>query len=173
MKRCMHARTNTFKGEVIRATNCCNLQRNIVALQVEKRRCTYYHPPQTLSRDKILLLHVEVACCSKLCWRLLFSTRFFYLQQQNFVAWQCLRWVGNTANNAFQLATWQCCVLSCSNLLLVLLNLKVDWYFSFTIQIDNSDEAYELLREWKRERYVLRWMLKKLFGLRTNYVFFQ
>ena len=25
------------KGEVIRATNCCNLQRNIVALQVEKR----------------------------------------------------------------------------------------------------------------------------------------
>ena len=25
------------KGEVIRATNCCNLQRNIVALQVKKR----------------------------------------------------------------------------------------------------------------------------------------
>ena len=42
------------KGEVIRATNCCNLQLNIVALQVEKRFCTYYHPPQTLSRKNLL-----------------------------------------------------------------------------------------------------------------------
>ena len=41
-------------GEVIRATNCCNLQLNIVALQVEKRFCTYYHPPQTLSRKNLL-----------------------------------------------------------------------------------------------------------------------
>ena len=40
--------------EVIRATNCCNLQRNIVALQVEKRCCTYYHPPQ-----------IEAACCAR------------------------------------------------------------------------------------------------------------
>ena len=38
--------------EVIRATFFFNLQRNIVALQVEKRSCTYYHPPQTLSRNK-------------------------------------------------------------------------------------------------------------------------
>ena len=45
------------KGEVIWATNCCNLQRKIVALQVEKRCCTYYHPLQTLSRNKI--------CCCK------------------------------------------------------------------------------------------------------------
>ena len=35
------------------------LLRNIVALQVEKRCCTYYHPPQTMSRNKILLLQVE------------------------------------------------------------------------------------------------------------------
>ena len=31
---------------------------------------------------------------------------------------------GNTANNAFQLVTQQCCVVSCSDLLLVLLHLK-------------------------------------------------
>ena len=30
------------KGEVIRATNCCNLQLNIVALQVEEKCCSYY-----------------------------------------------------------------------------------------------------------------------------------
>ena len=66
-------------------------------------------PPifQTLSRDKISLLQVEVACYSKLNWRLLFSTHFFNLQQQNFVAWQCMFEVsGNTCNNAFQLATY-------------------------------------------------------------------
>ena len=59
-----------------------HLARNIVALQVEKRCCTYYHPPQTLSRNKISFLQVEAACCSKLNRRLLFSTNFFNLQQQ-------------------------------------------------------------------------------------------
>ena len=58
------------------------LARNIVALQVEKRCWPYYHPPQALSRNKISLLQVEAACCSKLNWRLLFSTNFFNLQQQ-------------------------------------------------------------------------------------------
>ena len=55
------------------------LARNIVALQVEKRCCTYYHPPQTLSRNKISLLQVEeeAACCIKLNWCLLFSTNVF------------------------------------------------------------------------------------------------
>ena len=38
--------------------------------------------PQTLPRNKISLLQVEAACCSKLNWRLLFSTNFFNLQQQ-------------------------------------------------------------------------------------------
>ena len=79
-----------------------NISRNIVALQVEKR-CTYYHPPQTLSRNKISLLQVEAACCIKLNWRLLFSTNFFNLQQQNFVAWQCLRWVVIRATTLFNL----------------------------------------------------------------------
>ena len=40
---------------VIRATFFFNLQRN----NVEKRCCTYYHKPQTLPRNKILLLQVE------------------------------------------------------------------------------------------------------------------
>ena len=103
-----------------------------------------------------------------------FFNTFFLLATTNFCCVTMFEVGGyNTANNAFQLATWQWCVVSCSKLLLVLLKLKGDWYFSFIIQIDNSDEAYELLREWKRERYVLRWMLKKLFGLRPNYVFFR
>ena len=58
VKPCEQKRTQSPKSEVIRATNCCNLQRNIVALQVEKRCWPYYHPPQTLSRNKI--------CCCKL-----------------------------------------------------------------------------------------------------------
>ena len=40
-------------GEVIRATNCCNLRRNIVALQVEERCCTYYQ----------CCVQVEEKCC--------------------------------------------------------------------------------------------------------------
>ena len=76
----------TIRGEVIRATNCCNLQRNNVTLQViEERCCTYYHISQTLSRNKIPSWQVKAACCSKL--------NFFNLQQPNSVAWECLRWV--------------------------------------------------------------------------------
>ena len=73
------------------------LSSNIVALQVEKRCCTYYHPPQTLSRNKISLLKVEAA----------FFNKFFQLSTMFEVS-------GNTANNAFQLAMQQCCVASCS-----------------------------------------------------------
>ena len=69
------------------------LARNIVALQIEKRGCTYYRPPQTLSRNKI--------CCCKLKKFVEKSRRHFNLLQQV---------GGNTANNAFQLATQQCCV---------------------------------------------------------------
>ena len=65
------------KGEVIRATNCCNLQRNIVALQVENRCCTYYHPPQTLFN---MLQH---AATTKFCCVTMFEVG------------------GNTCNNAF------------------------------------------------------------------------
>ena len=70
------------KGLIIRATFSSNLQRNIVALQVEKRCCTYYRPPQTLSRNKILLLQVEAACCSKCAKDIL-------------KAWSCFRYGGN------------------------------------------------------------------------------
>ena len=62
------------------------LARNNVALQVENVVARITTHPQTLSRNKISLLQVEAACCSKLNWRLLFSTKFFNLQQQNFVA---------------------------------------------------------------------------------------
>ena len=41
----MDPNSKALEGEVIRATNCCNLQRNIVALQVEKHFWSYYHPP--------------------------------------------------------------------------------------------------------------------------------
>ena len=81
------------KSEVIQAINCCNLQRNIVALQVQKRCCTrYYHPPQTLSRNKISLLQVEAACCTKLNWRLLFQQIFSTSCNNKILlrAWECL-----------------------------------------------------------------------------------
>ena len=68
------------KSPVIRATFFFNLQ---------KRCCTYYHPLQTLSRNKILLLQVKAACCIKLNWT--FFNKVFQLATTYFVAWQCLR----------------------------------------------------------------------------------
>ena len=47
--------------------------RSIVALQVETRCCTYYRPPQTLSRNKI--------CCCKLKKCVEKSRRHFNLLQ--------------------------------------------------------------------------------------------
>ena len=75
------------------------------------RCCTYYYPLQTLSRNKIwqlknfFLKKVDGSstCCSN-------------LEQRNFVAWQCLRWVIR-ATALFNLQR--------SNLLLVLLHLKL------------------------------------------------
>ena len=51
------------KGEVIRATNCCNLQRSIGTLQVEKRYWSSYHLPQTLSNDNPLSRN-KICCCN-------------------------------------------------------------------------------------------------------------
>ena len=69
----------------MQATNYCNLPRNnIIALEIEERCYTYYHPPQTLSRNKISLLQVEAACCSKL--KTTFFNKYFNLQQQCLVA---------------------------------------------------------------------------------------
>ena len=54
-------------GEVTQATNCCNLQHNIVALQVEKQ-WLYYHLPTRITTSNIvtqqnLLLQFEGKCC--------------------------------------------------------------------------------------------------------------
>ena len=72
----------TIVGKFTRAEPSTNqfflqLARNIVALQVEKRCWPYYNPPQTLSRNKISLLQVEAAYCSKLKWRLHFVKQIF------------------------------------------------------------------------------------------------
>ena len=45
------------------------------------------------------------------------------LATSKFVAWQVESEGGNTANNAFQLATQQCCATSCAKMLPVLLDL--------------------------------------------------
>ena len=80
------------KRLVLRWSNTSSKLLQSVALQVEKRCCTNYHPPQTLSHNKIaswssMLQHVELAST-------FFKTYFFNLQQQNFAAWQCfMRWV--------------------------------------------------------------------------------
>ena len=89
------------------------LAHNIVALQVEKRCYTYYHPAQTLSRNKISLLQVEVACCTELNWRLLFSTNAC---NNIFCCVTMFEVGGNTANNAFQLETiLQVAAICCSH----------------------------------------------------------
>ena len=46
------------KGQVIRATFSHNLSRNIVALQVEKRCCPYYHLRSQLVTQQISMLQV-------------------------------------------------------------------------------------------------------------------
>ena len=69
------------------------------------------------------------------------ATCCFNLQRRNFVAWQCLKWVGNTCNNAFQLATQECCVASGSNLLLVLLHLlRKESIFKFKTMAEKLSE---------------------------------
>ena len=80
----------------------CNA--TLLRSQVEKRCCDL-----KLSRNKISLLQVEAACCRKSNWRLLFSTNFFNLQQQNLIRCVTMFEVGcNTCNNALQLAMLRC-----------------------------------------------------------------
>ena len=52
-------------GPVIRATFPCNLSRNIVALQVVKLCCPYYHPRKQLVAQQISVLQVAATCCTK------------------------------------------------------------------------------------------------------------
>ena len=102
-----------FKGEVIRATNCCNLQRNIVALQVEKRCCTYctthlkhcHATKFVVASWKNLLKKVDASstCCNML---LQLATMKFCCATMFEVGGN----TPNTWNNDFQLATQQCCV---------------------------------------------------------------
>ena len=79
--------TTSLQGDEIRTTNFCNLQRNVVTrITTHLKHC-----------------HTTKFRCCKLNWRLLFSTNLFNLQQQNFVAWQCLRLVVIRATTLFNL----------------------------------------------------------------------
>ena len=62
------------KGQVIRATFPCNLSRNIVALQVAKLCCPYYHPRKQLVAQQISVLQVAATCCTKYNSVLLLAT---------------------------------------------------------------------------------------------------
>ena len=85
------------KSEVIRATHCCNLQHNIVALQVEKCCCTY------------ITTHLKHCHATKFrCCKLLASTffdKFLQLATTKFCCVTMFEVGGNTCNNGFQLAT--------------------------------------------------------------------
>ena len=56
-----------------------------------------------------------------------FFNKFFQLATTKFCCVTMFKVGGNTFNNAFQLAMQQCSVASCSNLLLVLLHLNLQW----------------------------------------------
>ena len=71
----------SHKGQVIRATFSHNLSRNIVALQVEKRCCPYYHP-----RTRLVTQLNKFRCCK--LWQCVAQSRseFQFLQQTfNFI----------------------------------------------------------------------------------------
>ena len=104
------------------------LSRNFVALQVENvvgRITTYFkHCHATKFRCCKLKQHVASSWTGVYFFQQIFSTcNNKFCLRDNEVG-------GNTANNAFQLATQHCCVASCSNLLLVLLHLNFSEIFS-------------------------------------------
>ena len=112
---------------VLKANIFLQLARNIVALQVDKRCCTFYHTPRALLRNKILLLQVEAACCMhQVELASTFFNKFFQLATTNFVALQCFEVGGNTCNNASQLAMQQCCVA-------LVAAICCSYYFTFTV----------------------------------------
>ena len=80
---------------------------------------------------------VKVACCSKLNWHLLVSTNFFNLEQQHFVAWQCLRWVVIRATTLFNL---QCNNVACK----VKKNVAHAYYRAFTLKNHKSQFRYSI-----------------------------
>ena len=103
------------KGLVIRATFSFDLHAALLRCKLKS----------VVVRITTHLKHCH-ACCSNLNWHLFFSTNFFNLQQQILFCVTMFEVGGNMANNAFQLAvaTQQCCVANCSDLLLVLLHPK-------------------------------------------------
>ena len=83
------------KCEIMRATNFCNLKSVVARITTHLKHCN-----ATKFRCCKLKQHVA----SSLNWRLLFSKRnIFNLQQQNFVALQCLRWLVIRATTLFNL----------------------------------------------------------------------
>ena len=108
----------------IRATNCCNLQRNIVALEVEKRCCAYYHHSNIVTQQNFvvaswrsMLQQVELAST--------FFNKYFQLATTKFCCVTVFEVGGNTCNNASQLATQWCCIASWRKMLPVLPGLKL------------------------------------------------
>ena len=109
-----------LKSPVIRATFYiilhqvmlrCKLKSVVARITTHLKHC---------HSTKFLLLQVEKNCWKKIdasstCWSNFATTKFCCVTM--------FEVGGNTANNAFQLATQQCCLASCSNLLLVLLHL--------------------------------------------------
>ena len=78
---------------------------------VEKRCCTYYHPTQTLSRNKILFLLVKENWLKKVDGSLTCCNMLLQLATTKFCCVTMFEVGGNACNNAFQLATQQCCTL--------------------------------------------------------------
>ena len=140
------------------------------------------HFPSTLLRCKKSVIsrvtihlkhcHATKFCCCKLKKFVEFAVQFaatccFNLQQRNFVAWRCLRWVVIRATTLFNFATQHCCVASCSNLLFVLLHLtcksreitdfKLFWWLYY--KFDSFISFFGILEtDWgQRER---DWTLK-------------
>ena len=112
------------KGPVIRETFFFNLHATLLRCKLKNvvARITTHlkHCHATKFRCCKLKQHVlhQVELAST------FSTNVFNLQQHILLRDIVVEVGGNTTNNAFQLAIQQCCVASCSNLLLVLLHLN-------------------------------------------------
>ena len=85
------------------------------------------------------------SCPNRICPR---SSALPQLATSKFVAWQVESEGGNTANNAFQLATQQCCVTSCAKMLPILLDL----YKNNGKNLATAPDAVHYVHEAKQAR---------------------
>ena len=108
-----------IKDPVILATFPCNLSRNIVALQVTKLCCPYYHPASNKFQCCKLQQHVARS-----------RTRFYYWQQ----ILMLLTGVVIRATKLCNLHT-QCCASSCKEMLPVLPDLNDTLSVEFQLEI--------------------------------------